>query len=79
MSFRLAIVSKVELWNFRNFSSLYDVVDDLRENPFADAITLLVEFFAFLFCSSCLEFVMRNFLATVCDNHLSLFISKVLI
>ena len=42
MSFRLASVSKVELWNFRNSS--ISSVDELHENPFADAIILLVEF-----------------------------------
>ena len=40
MSFRLASVSKVELWNFRNSS----ICNELHENPFADAIILLVEF-----------------------------------
>ena len=41
MSFRLASVSKVELWNFRTSS---DFVDELHENTLADAIILLVEF-----------------------------------
>ena len=44
MSFRLAIVSKVELWNFRNSFISVRLVDELHENPFADAIILLVEF-----------------------------------
>ena len=45
MSFRLASVSKVELWNFRNSSiSVRILLMELHENPFADAIILLVEF-----------------------------------
>ena len=42
MSFRLAIVSKVELWNFRNSSISVRFVDELHENPISVAIILLV-------------------------------------
>ena len=45
MSFRLASVSNVELWNFRDSPpSLQDFIDELHEIPIAVAIILLVEF-----------------------------------
>ena len=44
MSFCLASVSKVELWNFRNSSISVRFCDELHENPFSDVIILLVEF-----------------------------------
>ena len=44
MSFRLASVSKVELWNFRNSSISVRFVDELHEIPFAVAIILLSSF-----------------------------------
>ena len=48
MSFRLAIVSKVELWNFRNPPFLQDFVDELHEIPISVAIIVLVEVGALL-------------------------------
>ena len=44
MNFCLVSVSKVEIWNFRNSFHLNKIVGELHENPFADAIILLVEF-----------------------------------
>ena len=49
MSFRLAIVSKVELWNFPNSLHLSKtLLMNFNENLFAGAIIFLVEFGALL-------------------------------
>ena len=42
MSFRLAIVSKVELWNFSNSSIFLYFVDELHEIPISVATIVLV-------------------------------------
>ena len=73
MNFCLVSVSKVELWNFSNsFISVRfcwwtsRTSCCWRHNSSCRILTL--------FCSSCLEFVMRNFLATLCDDRSSLLI-----
>ena len=44
MNFCLVNSSKAEFWNFCNSFIFTNLVDELHENPFADAIILPVEF-----------------------------------
>ena len=71
MCFRLAIVSKVELWNFRNSSiSVRLCWRASRNSNFCRQKSKKES--ALFFCVSCLEFVMTDFFAIFRNNRLSL-------
>ena len=76
MSFRLASVSKVELLNFRNSSISVRLCWWTSRKSICCRHNSSRRIRRSFFCMSCMEFMMTNFLAIFCDNHLSLFVKS---